>query len=148
MLKKAIDKLRLEIGARLALVRKSTGKSQVEFARDLSVSQRAYITYELGERDLPTPVLAQLNEMLAVDPSWLVLGNGVRTRSEELGALEVAIIATLESLDEQHLKPPAKVIAKMIVDLFKMQMKYNNTSHEFAVDIAKSQKADTEKSNG
>ena len=64
------------MGDRLASVRASSGLNQIDFAKKLGLSPRAYANYERGERELPAMVLKAFAEILRIDPLWLLSGPG------------------------------------------------------------------------
>lgn len=61
---------------RVAQVREQLDLSQEKMARQLGLSLRAYANYERGERAIPVELLRGLYEQFAVDPVWLLTGDG------------------------------------------------------------------------
>ncbi|MEM5386413.1 helix-turn-helix transcriptional regulator [Paraburkholderia phymatum] len=61
---------------RVAQVRERLDLSQDKMARQLGLSLRAYANYERGERAVPVELLRGLYEQFAVDPVWLLTGDG------------------------------------------------------------------------
>ena len=61
---------------RVAQVREHLELSQDKMARQLGLSLRAYANYERGERAIPIELLRGLYEQFAVDPVWLLTGEG------------------------------------------------------------------------
>ncbi|HDR9277859.1 TPA: helix-turn-helix transcriptional regulator [Burkholderia vietnamiensis] len=61
---------------RLAHVREYLELSQEKMAGRLGISLRAYANYERGERAIPIDVVRTLLEKCAVDPVWLLTGEG------------------------------------------------------------------------
>ena len=64
------------IGERLLRLRQEKKLTQVEFSRQLGVSQPAYKNYERGEREIPTSILLPLFHIFKVDPLWVLTGSG------------------------------------------------------------------------
>ena len=71
--------------ARLELVRASAGLTQKEIAKTLGISERAYQSYERGERALPDTVVRECWRALRVDPVWLLIGEGEMRRDVATG---------------------------------------------------------------
>ena len=63
----------MSIGERLKTIRKDLGLSQENFANDLSIHLRSYISYEQGHRSLPQNVILQLLHM-GYNINWLLTG--------------------------------------------------------------------------
>ena len=61
---------------RVVQVREHLELSQDKMARQLGLSLRAYANYERGERAIPIELLRGLYEQFAVDPVWLLTGDG------------------------------------------------------------------------
>lgn len=73
------------IGDRIEQVRRSSGKSQGDFAASLGISRTTLHNYTRDERDLPTSVLARLLEVYRIDPLWILDGDaGVQNRLAEV----------------------------------------------------------------
>ncbi|WP_288829464.1 helix-turn-helix transcriptional regulator [uncultured Paraburkholderia sp.] len=91
---------------RLALVREHLELSQEKMAGRLGASLRAYANYERGERAIPIELVRALYEKCAVDPVWLLTGEGgmlldrdVRFRLDQR-TLE-AVVATVERIEKR-----------------------------------------------
>ena len=69
----------MSIGDRLREIRKGTSLSQAAFAKKFDLSPRAYASYELGERELPSSFILKLHEGLSIDPTWVLTGQGSKT---------------------------------------------------------------------
>jgi len=83
----------LSVNKRLLEVRKSEGLTQAAFAKKFGVSSRAYASYELGERELPSTFIVKLNSELGVNPNWLLTGKGAKTPELSNVMLIDAIVA-------------------------------------------------------
>lgn len=97
---------------RLAHVREYLELSQEKMAGRLGTSLRAYANYERGERAIPIDVVRVLYEKCAVDPVWLLTGEGnmlldrdVRFRLDQR-TLE-AVTATVERIEKKLDSPLA-----------------------------------------
>ncbi|MDR5804895.1 helix-turn-helix transcriptional regulator [Caballeronia sp. LZ001] len=91
---------------RLAHVREYLELSQEKMATRLGTSLRAYANYERGERAIPIDVMRALFDKCAVDPVWLLTGEGgmildrdVRFRLDPR-TLE-AVVATVEQIEKK-----------------------------------------------
>ena len=62
---------RKELGNRLRQARLRKGITMEQIAKMLSLSRVGYGYYELGQRDLPTPTIYRLAEILEVSTDWL-----------------------------------------------------------------------------
>lgn len=99
-----------EYHQRLAYVREYLELSQEKMAGHLGTSLRAYANYERGERAIPIDVVRALYEQCAIDPVWLLTGEGamlldrdVRYRLDQR-TLD-AVIVTVERI-EKRLESP------------------------------------------
>lgn len=98
---------------RLAHVREYLELSQEKMADRLGTSLRAYANYERGERAIPIDVVRALHEQCAVDPVWLLTGEGamlldrdVRYRLDQR-TLD-AVISTVERIEKRLESPLAE----------------------------------------
>lgn len=69
----SIKKTHIELGLRLASLRKKAGKSQKEMAKSLDIATSTYQYYERGERDIPATVLKKITRF-GVTLEWLIFG--------------------------------------------------------------------------
>lgn len=79
---------KMGIGDRLREVRTNLGLTQPEVAARMGVSNRAYQTYEAGERQPKAADLAGLHGE-GIDLNWLLTGEGGMYRNPPLEALPV-----------------------------------------------------------
>lgn len=101
-----------EYHQRLAQVREYLELSQEKMADRLGTSLRAYANYERGERAIPIDVVRTLYEQCAIDPVWLLTGEGtmlldrdVRYRLDQR-TLD-AVMATVERIEKRLDSPLA-----------------------------------------
>lgn len=59
------------LGERLRQARKAKGLTMLDVAGTLRISRSAYNTYELGQRDLPTPTICRLAILFDTSLDWL-----------------------------------------------------------------------------
>ena len=64
-----------EIGFRLRQIREHLGETQVVFAERFGMSRHDITNYELGRCDIPTRMLAELDQM-GFNMSWVLNGRG------------------------------------------------------------------------
>ncbi len=64
-----------EIGSRLRQIREHLGETQTVFAQRFGLSRHDIANYELGRCDIPTRVLAKLDQM-GFNVSWVLNGKG------------------------------------------------------------------------
>lgn len=82
---------------RFLAIRNHFGKTQQEFADDLSISLRTEQNYERGDRKISSEVLLELHEQYQVDPLWLLNGAGstpqkrMQAKDLDMDLLEKAI---------------------------------------------------------
>lgn len=93
----------IEIGRRLAEIRKDQGFLQPAIAGKLNISESAYKNYERGDRELPLKVAQDLCEQFDVNPSWLLQGNGVKYCSEIEPLVQQCEIAISKFLSENEI---------------------------------------------
>ena len=79
------------LGSRVALIRKQTGKNQIEFAEHLGVSQSAFKNYERGASEPSVSLIVRLCEEFKVSADWLVLGHGAESPKALYAELERAV---------------------------------------------------------
>ena len=63
------------MGARIAALRRRTGMSQAELARQLQCSPSAVGMYEQGRREPPTDLLVQMARIFDVSTDYLLTGS-------------------------------------------------------------------------
>lgn len=81
---------RVQIGKRLARVRREAGLSQPAMADALGVSARTYQGYEQGIREIHSGVLPRLRQLYNVDPAWLMEGEEAGPRRRPDGLVDEA----------------------------------------------------------
>ena len=102
------------ISERLAQVRKNTGLTQTEFAKKMGISRRAFVNYESGEREIPSSLAVKLDEVLAVNPRWLLTGEGAQTSDHTGQIIEDAVIAVRTFVVMKKLKITPEEEAKLV----------------------------------
>ena len=81
----------MTIGQRFFEVRRAKKATQINFARNLGISQSALVAYERSERDPPASAIAKICQEYRVDPTWLLSGSGIMFRDNLLQMFEQAI---------------------------------------------------------
>lgn len=74
MTRLATGQFNADVAVRLAAIRAASGLTQARFADSIGVSDRTYINYERGDREVPATVLRELLEVYGVDPAWVLTG--------------------------------------------------------------------------
>jgi transcriptional regulator with XRE-family HTH domain len=64
------------LGERIKIVQKKSGLQQPQFAKSLGVSKESLIHYQKGRRHPDSVFLSNLCKIYAVNPIWLLLGEG------------------------------------------------------------------------
>lgn len=99
----------VEVGARLAAVRATTGLVQADFAAPLGLTARAYANYERGEREVPVALFRALVEKYRIDPVWLLIGPGeapvLLSERRFDGALLEMLVEVVEDWVQNHRQP-------------------------------------------
>ena len=83
----------MSIGDRLISIRKNEGMTQAIFATEFDISPRAYASYELGEREIPSSFLLKLYERFSISPSWLLTGEGAKSTAGHSENIVDAVVA-------------------------------------------------------
>ncbi|MGL5839647.1 MAG: helix-turn-helix domain-containing protein [Sphingorhabdus sp.] len=81
----------MTIGQRFFEIRRRAGETQTEFAAKLGISQSALVTYERNDRDPPASAMVSLCKKYGVSPTWLLMGNGIPHRANEIETMEMAV---------------------------------------------------------
>lgn len=85
----------VEMGKRLARIRKDSGLNQIPFAEALDISQSAYTTYERGQREMPARLLRSLHDKFNVNPTWMITGDGSPYNAEQ-SDLQRAVVCCVD----------------------------------------------------
>jgi len=64
-----------EVGSRLLKLRKNMQLTQVQFAKEIGITQNVYTRYETGKLDLPDHIKSKLHH-IGVNLNWLLTGSG------------------------------------------------------------------------
>lgn len=89
------------LGARIAMLRKSSGLSQQELAKQLGVSASAVGMYEQGRREPPCEILVALARIFHVSTDFLL--TGAPQASSELAAMRACHAALMRASASLHL---------------------------------------------
>jgi transcriptional regulator with XRE-family HTH domain len=75
----------VQLGARVAELRKAQGITQIQMAEALGVSQQTINSYEVGRRRIPVSTLPILATLLAISIDELLLGEKSKRASNKRG---------------------------------------------------------------
>lgn len=110
------------IGRRLFSVRARASLSQTAFAEALGVSPRAYQNYERGEREIPALLIRSLYLQYAIDPIWLLTGEGQNQPPSPLDMKRLQIV--LEELEQRLDQLKARLVPAKKAEL--VMLVYNH----------------------
>lgn len=119
-----------DISARVHSLRKIAGVTQAEVAKRLEVSVGAYQNYEKGSRDIPSSTAIKLCSFFDVNPRWLLLGDGARSKKEHV-VLEDSVILVREFVANQRPEVSFQKEASLIVMVFEYMRNHEETNPEF-----------------
>lgn len=122
----------LNIEKRLLEVRKRVGMTQAVFAKRFGLSPRAYASYELGHRELPTAFVLKLHESLSINPNWLLTGEGSRTLEQSKEFLTAAISTVHMFALEKKIKMRPEKMTELILLMIEYFEQVDNVDLEFA----------------
>lgn len=109
------------ISTRLKIARKANGYSSTkEFVEKNSIASTTYWQHESGKRALSIENLFNYSEILNIDPSWLLTGNGNPCGEYGDKKIEQNILEQQEALGRQ-----GKLIAKAIPSI-SLENQYSN----------------------
>lgn len=75
----------VELGARVAELRKAQGITQIQMAASLGVSQQTVNSYEVGRRRIPVSALPIMARLLATSIDELLLGENLKAIGSKHG---------------------------------------------------------------
>ncbi|MBV5274436.1 MAG: helix-turn-helix transcriptional regulator [Lamprocystis purpurea] len=76
--------IQTDFGRRIAHYRKSTGKSQVDFARDVGVSRSYLANVETGANEPSFNFLASVVASTSLSADWVITGVGDMSRGQSI----------------------------------------------------------------
>ena len=79
-----------EVGSRLLTLRKQMKLTQVQFAKEIGITQNVYTRYETGKLDLPDHLKSKLHQ-IGVNLNWLLTGKG--QMFQELVPMDASILS-------------------------------------------------------
>lgn len=121
----------MTIEERLLSVRKFIGLTQAQFAKKFGLSSRAYASYELGERELPSSLAIMLHDELSISPTWLLTGEGAQSSEDQTRIMQDAIVAVRNFAMLKKLKIDPEREAKLVVLLVEYFTKGGTKDAEF-----------------
>ena len=108
----------MKLSNRLAFVRKSTGKTQIPFSKELGVSQSAYANYERGASEVPLSLAIKICKDYQISPSWFLLGEGKVKSLEVSEVAEDCVVAILKFVIDNDLPINPERIGRLVKFLF------------------------------
>lgn len=95
-----------DVGQRIAEIRKKLGLSREKFGKLTGVSARTIVRYEKGEYIPPAKFIKRLEEVLRVNPNWLLYGQGEMflENREEIEQLKEDILHKSKELRPTEIK--------------------------------------------
>jgi len=125
----------LTIEERLLSVRKHVGLTQAAFAKKFGLSSRAYASYELGERELPSSLAIMLHDDLSISPTWLLTGKGAQSSADQNRMIQDAIIAVRAFIIAKNLEIDPERESKLVILLVEYFTKGGTKDAEFVTDM-------------
>lgn len=110
----ATDDFNAEVAVRLSAVRAASGLTQAKFAQSIDISDRAYVNYERGTREIPASVLRVLLDVYGIDPAWVLTGGDdapqymPARKMDEATLLQIFEVAMSELKTAKRTFTPAK----------------------------------------
>ena len=104
----------LALGARLAVIRSESLKTQAQFADALGISGRAYHLYECGKRGMPATTLIKVAELYDVNLNWLMRGIGGTKIEDHKDEIQEFIVSLYAYLDRTETKLRNEGLAAII----------------------------------
>jgi len=101
----------VELGARVAELRKTQGITQIQMADALGVSQQTVNSYEVGRRRIPVSALPILARLLATSIDELLMGEDGKTTGGKRGPTP----KLQQQMERVSLLPRAK--QKFVIDM-------------------------------
>lgn len=103
--------MKQSLGERLKIAR---GKiTQTDFSAELGVSKNTYVRYERDQRIPDAELLSVICQKFNINPSWLLLGEGNKTKDSDFEPPKVQIIPegeTLRYIEDEGLDWRDKVV--------------------------------------
>jgi transcriptional regulator with XRE-family HTH domain len=120
----------MSIGSRIAKIRGRVGRNQIDFAKDLGVSQSAFKNYERGASEPPVGLLINLCKRYNVGADWLVLGQGAETPKALFTELEIALVDVRKWAQNFPIPVPPEKEAQMVSVLLRYRLENDAPSAE------------------
>jgi len=98
-----------EVGSRLLTLRKKMQLTQVQFAKEIGITQNVYTRYETGKLDLPDHLKSKLHQ-IGVNLNWLITGEGEMFQSPDYVEHGSADILRLPVVAHIAAGPPMEVV--------------------------------------
>jgi transcriptional regulator with XRE-family HTH domain len=129
----------MNLGSRIALLRKRTGLNQVEFAQHLGISQSAFKNYERGASEPSVSLVTRLCDEFKASADWLVLGVGADSSKTLYDELERAVVKVRRWAEAFPVPVPPEKEAQMVSVLLRYRLENENPSEameQFILDKA------------
>lgn len=125
----------MSIEERLLSVRKYAGLTQAEFAKKFGLSSRAYASYELGEREVPSSFAVKLHDELSVSPTWLLTGEGAQSLEDQNRITQDAIVAVRTFTTTKKVAIDPEQEAKLVILLVEYFTKGGTKESDFVQNM-------------
>lgn len=122
----------LGVGDRLRHVRTKAGFTQRVMADKLAIGERTYKFYELGKRDISTPVAVKFCKLFKLDLNWLLIGSKIKTSQDVLKLAAPATQAVLELNDEREAGFDHERLSELVALVQEDALKTDDTPHVVA----------------
>jgi len=128
------------IGRRLAAVRAELGLSQAALADQVSLSKRAYIHYERGEREVPTGLIKALYDLHGIDPVWLMSGTEAQPQKARTGTVDFKLVDMIVLALDRELEAVGRQMrpehrARVIKALYQLGIEQGRISQEIVSNV-------------
>ena len=102
------------LGARITMLRKMRGMTQVELARAIGVSQQSVFSYELGDRRVSVLILVKVATVFSIPVEELVgLGRPMRSLKGRLSPRAMRHAERLQGLSKTQQRFVVRIITEL-----------------------------------
>lgn len=122
-----------KVGARIAEVRRESGKQQPEFAAAIGTSLRSLAGYERGEREPRAELLAAIYSATGVNPTWILFGDQAASKrpGTPTRLAKATLLDLIERLAVMKKSLPPDVLANVFEVLLEHALEREAVDPEF-----------------